>query len=571
MRIMCIFYRCGQELVGGAEIHFYKLAQTLASLGHQVDIYTTRSVGLGHSRYGNTVWDNQFSPLPEQVDGMNIYRFRVKNPSPGTARKCIKEISKRFQQELASPDFAAGVASAIESGRGYLLGGWNELEQWGNPGQAIRWTERCGIFALNGEGVQEISVLLYAGDKTKGRLEIVGQGSQDFSLASGEERRVQLGGPASGPLVCRLRVNRLLRTGTDPRRLGVAVKQINFADAAGVHDIPLSDDYEAFLAREPEGRIAKVLWDNALQRPYRFSKYQRCVVGPDSRQLERAVAKAASGYDVILANMIPMQTFSVAARTAKRARKPLLLFPLYHPRDPHHYWRHFHDDMRRAGLVDSNSAAIEEIIRGRGFHTACIGPGFDPVEFDGDSISGRRFREKHGLEEEKLLLFVGRKVSSKRYDLAADAVRELRRRGWPARLVMIGPDEDKVPLLGEHILYMGRVERRELLDAYDACDVFILPSIAESFGMVFCEAWLRRKPVLGNRDCTAIASLISEGQDGYLASTAGEFADRAEQILRSPEMGVVMGERGRAKVLGEYTWDAIGRKCEAHLQGLLRG
>ncbi len=566
---MCVFFRFGKDLVGGAEIHFYRLVQTLAGLGHQVDVYTTRSVGLSHSRFGNAVWDNQFSPLPEQVEGFRVLRFRVKNPRPGAARKSVDRISERFERELAGDAFAAMVAKALEPGQSYLLGGWNELEQWEGSDYPVRWTKYRAEFALRGEAVSELSVLAYAGRATKIRLELAGSAGASYALAPGEERWLNLNFRQSGPIVGALQVDRLIKTETDPRELGIAVKAIRYVDGGQNCTVPLGNDYRTWLMQEPEVRISQVLWDNALQRPSRFGKYQERIVGPHSPQLARAVRRAAGDYDVVLANMIPMRTLGIAAQAARKARKPLVLFPLYHPRDPNHYWKHFHRAMQRAALVDGNSASVSDVLRARGFATTCIGPGFDPDEFKTGDISGERFRQQHGLNDEKILLFVGRKTQSKRYDLAADAVQQLRSRGWPARLVMIGPDEDKMSLLGEHILYLGKLDRRELLDAYDACDIFIMPSVAESFGMVLGEAWLLRKPVLGNRNCGAVASLIEEGRDGLLAATPSEFAQRAEEILRDPDLARQMGEMGYRKVVNELTWEAIGAKCESMLQGLL--
>ncbi len=569
MRIMCVFFRFGKDLVGGAEIHFYRLAQTLAGMGHQVDVFTTRSLGLSHSRFGNAVWDNQFSPLPEQIGALNVYRFRVKNPRPAKAQRAAAKISHRFEKELASRDFATKVAGALEPGQGYLLGGWNELEEWEDSAHPVRWTERQATFVLHAHDMREVAILVYGGGATKARFELQDNVSTEFTLAPGEEKWISLTPQKPGPVVGSISVARLLKIKTDPRKLGIAVKMIRFVDGRGSHIMSLDSDYSTWLMQEPEERIAKVLWENALRRPAHFGKYQRNIVGPTSPQLRREAIKAAGEYDVVLANMIPMRTFDIAARAAAKARKPVLLFPLYHPRDPYHYWKHFHRDMEKADLVDSNSASVEEILRARGFRTECIGPGFDRAEFEGAEISGTRFRDKHGLNGEKILLFVGRKTGSKRYDLAAEAVRELRLRGWPARLVMIGPDEDKMSLLGEHILYLGKLDRDELLDAYDACDIFIMPSVAESFGMVVCEAWLLRKPVLGNRNCAAVASLIQEGRDGLLAATSVEFADRAEEILRDPALGRTMGENGYGKVLDQYTWDAVGAKCEALLLDML--
>lgn len=107
---------------------------------------------------------------------------------------------------------------------------------------------------------------------------------------------------------------------------------------------------------------------------------------------------------------------------------------------------------------------------------------------------------------------------------------------------------------------MGEMSRSDLLDAYDACDVLLLPSENESFGWVLLEAWARRKPVMGNRFCAPVAAVISDGEDGYLCATAAEIAQRLAQLIAQPGVAQKLGQAGYEKVARRYTWDVIGRK-----------
>lgn len=332
--------------------------------------------------------------------------------------------------------------------------------------------------------------------------------------------------------------------------------------------MPLSRDFQALLYDEPESLVAEVLWHQAYERPKRYSRYQRGLIGPNSPRLARAVMEKAAGYDAIIANMILMGTMEMASRAAQHHHVPLLLCPLYHPRDKTHYWKHIAECLRQTDLVDANSPALESLLQRLGCHTVTIGPGFDPAEFASPEISGDRFRTRHHLEGRKIILCVGRKKLSKRLEIAVSAVELLEQRGWPAYLVLIGKNEDGLALEGEHILNLDEMSRPELLDAYAACDVFMMPSTAESFGMALCEAWLSRKPVIGSRNCLAIASLIQNGVDGFLASTPSEFADAAERLLQSQELAEEMAKRGQAKVLHEFNWEEIAAHCERALTQL---
>jgi glycosyltransferase involved in cell wall biosynthesis len=88
----------------------------------------------------------------------------------------------------------------------------------------------------------------------------------------------------------------------------------------------------------------------------------------------------------------------------------------------------------------------------------------------------------------------------------------------------------------------------------------VLPSEHESFGIVFLEAWMRQKPVIGNRACGPVASIIEHGTDGYLCHDVADFAARIRFLLDHPEDARALGTAGRTKTMAHYTWDAVGRR-----------
>ena len=67
------------------------------------------------------------------------------------------------------------------------------------------------------------------------------------------------------------------------------------------------------------------------------------------------------------------------------------------------------------------------------------------------------------------------------------------------------------------IHFLGRVYDETMLALIcNAADVFISPSLSESFGLTFLENMLCNTPVVGF-DCTAIPELVKTGVTGYLA------------------------------------------------------
>jgi glycosyltransferase involved in cell wall biosynthesis len=261
--------------------------------------------------------------------------------------------------------------------------------------------------------------------------------------------------------------------------------------------------------------------------------------GPHSAPLLLEAGRRARGADVLLAGFVPFTTVWYGARIAARHGLPFVLLPFFHPEDRYHHFGMFYRAFAAADAVLAQSpysaALFERLAAARAVQ---VGVGVERATAADPRVDGARFRAAHGLEDARIVLFVGRKEPSKRYDVAIDAVEALR--DERVVLVMIGADVDRRPLTSPRVRYLGRVSRETLLDAYDACDVFVLPSAHESFGIVFLEAWMRGKPVLGNRDCGPVASVIEEGVDGFLCGDAAEFAARIRYLLDHPEAAAAL-------------------------------
>ena len=137
-------------------------------------------------------------------------------------------------------------------------------------------------------------------------------------------------------------------------------------------------------------------------------------------------------------------------------------------------------------------------------------------------------------------------------------------KGW-----MVGPEDDGMPIESDAVEYFGALPRKEVLAAIGAADVLVLPSESESFGIVFAEAWMLGKPVLGARRCGAVASLIDDGQDGFLCGPQKEWTDRLTQLLSNPDQSAAMGQRGREKAQDELTWTKAAERFHDAIKEVL--
>jgi len=295
----------------------------------------------------------------------------------------------------------------------------------------------------------------------------------------------------------------------------------------------------------------------ARSRPRIYDLIMLAGRGPWSIRLLTYLVRNIRNYDAVMAGFTPYALMPPVVAIARLFRRPVVILPLFHPQDIYHHFAVFYRCFARADALLAQTPYSAGLLArlAPGCAPIDLGAGVNLEELTGEEASGARFRKKYGLAGRKIVLFVGRKELFKRYDLAVAAIESIA--DERVRLVMIGRDIDRRPVSSPYVSWLGEVDRQDLVDAYDACDVFLLPSENESFGMVFLEAWARRKPVIGNRACGPVAGLIDDGENGYLCSTPEEIAARTARLLGDPQLAARLGQAGFEKVEKRYTWDAI--------------
>lgn len=142
---------------------------------------------------------------------------------------------------------------------------------------------------------------------------------------------------------------------------------------------------------------------------------------------------------------------------------------------------------------------------------------------------------RHGLSSsDRILLTVSRLSASeqyKGYDTVIESMPRILTAVPNAKYLIVGKGNDRTRIermvaerdLGHAVILCGYVPTEELIDYYNLCDVFVMPSTGEGFGIVFLEALACGKPVIvGNQDASQEAVL-----DGKLGSLVDPRDTRA--------------------------------------------
>lgn len=175
-------------------------------------------------------------------------------------------------------------------------------------------------------------------------------------------------------------------------------------------------------------------------------------------------------------------------------------------------------------------------------------------------------------------LFIGRLSRDKGVFVAVQAARLLRDQGRGLSLVLVGeraPEfvrwERRHGRREEGVVVLGRVEEDVKQALLAQAEFLLLPSVVESFGLVFLEAWSHGKAVVGVR-AGGVPGVVRHGENGLLAppNDARALAAAITQLLDDPALAQRLGEAGRTG-LAEHTWDRVyARTLEAYQAALAR-
>lgn len=106
--------------------------------------------------------------------------------------------------------------------------------------------------------------------------------------------------------------------------------------------------------------------------------------------------------------------------------------------------------------------------------------------------------------------------------------------------------------------------RQDVCSIVNACDLFVLPSLAEPFGLVLVEAMSLGKPVIATAAGGPL-EIVEDGRTGLLVQprNAADMAAAIRRILLSPELLQNMGRLGEARYCAEFTVDRMTRETIA--------
>jgi glycosyltransferase involved in cell wall biosynthesis len=324
------------------------------------------------------------------------------------------------------------------------------------------------------------------------------------------------------------------------------------------------------VKRFPFLRIHKPLlkyYSSIIRKPIPSFLY-RYNTGPVSRSLRKAIVHYEC--DIICASSIEY-LFGDYPYWENERKKPFVLYGGLHLESDKHIHGDYLKRIRSADHYIANTEFEKKVLVGNSIKEdkiAVIGCGTDIFRYDETLMAKELLRKKYGIPpDHAVLLYLGRQESLKGIDCLITAVENLCKEDRPVCLIIGGArgsySEQLQKVLQTHsaIHLLENIPETVKAELLKLCDILVLPSKYESFGIVFLEAWSFKKPVIG-ADIGAVASVISNGKDGLLftAGDANDLAKKIKTLLESDTLRCEMGSAGYSKVMQYYTWPIIVSK-----------
>jgi phosphatidylinositol alpha-1,6-mannosyltransferase len=218
---------------------------------------------------------------------------------------------------------------------------------------------------------------------------------------------------------------------------------------------------------------------------------------------------------------------------------------------------------RVTAIAGFNAVKVAELQHIKPERIAIVPCALDP-EFSDLSIDPRRLHSS----EPPILLTVARLMSAERgeykgVDTVIEAMPEVLAAFPGVRYVIVGDGDDRPRLerlaqqtgVQDRVTFTGAVDAAALRGFYEACEIFVMPSRTEGFGIVFLEAMAVGKPVIGGNH-GGTPEVWADGTAGFLVDHGDvrALAGRLKLLLGDCELRSRMGAAGRALVAKNFSF-----------------
>jgi glycosyltransferase involved in cell wall biosynthesis len=215
-----------------------------------------------------------------------------------------------------------------------------------------------------------------------------------------------------------------------------------------------------------------------------------------------------------------------------------------------------------------NKSAVT-LVPTEGIRRELLGYGYENIEIIGRGVDTKQFhpgrrdpalRARWGVSEnETAVLYVGRLAAEKNLELVFRAFGAMHEAHPATRLVLVGDGPERASWQAKRpdAIFCGTQIGATLAAHYASGDVFLFPSLTETWGNVTIEAMASGLAVVAY-DCAAAEEVIRHGENGLKAPPEDEAAFIAQAVSLAPATALQrrLGTAAAARA-AQLSWDTI--------------
>ncbi|MCJ7580633.1 MAG: glycosyltransferase family 4 protein [Candidatus Aminicenantes bacterium] len=279
-------------------------------------------------------------------------------------------------------------------------------------------------------------------------------------------------------------------------------------------------------------------------------------------------------FDVIIAGPTPTSTlFYGFLFKKKHPNSRFVIFPCMHIEDrlhtsPVNIWV-----LKKAELIFALTGVEKKYLISRGIKNGAVKKFACGVD---DIFLRSPFEKNPNIKD--YVLYLGQEGGHKQIPSLIKAMEIIWARGYKNKLIIAGARTKFSPILDElikklpkihnsNIVRINNFSEEQKVKLIDNCSVLVNPSSYESFGIVFLEAWARKKPVIG-ANISALKEIIKDGINGFLfdPKIEGDLEAKIIQLLSDRDKAKELGNAGFADVQERYMWNKLLDRLDKMLE-----
>lgn len=178
-----------------------------------------------------------------------------------------------------------------------------------------------------------------------------------------------------------------------------------------------------------------------------------------------------------------------------------------------------------------------------------------------DSNEVQRIKTSFNIKSKNVILYVGQFIERKGIEYLISGFKKYLKDNPDSSLLLVGygPSEDHLKkmssgFVNKKIFFINHIEIDQMPKIYGISDVFVLPSLEETWGLVVNEAMAAGLPVITTDKVGSSIDLVKNDINGFIvkSKSSGQIYLKLKKILRSPGKLKLMGSNS-SKLINNFS------------------